>query len=401
MISIPSGFNFVGTHCGIKKSKKDLSLFYSAHPCITSAVFTRNLVKASPVIVSKKHLSKSGRNIQAVIVNSGCANACTGRQGLKDAFEMCSLTGECLGLKPEQVVIGSTGIIGRYLPMAKVRSGIRKLCNDLKENTDRTSSVFDAVDAIMTTDRVKKISTRTLNIGGKKVKILSCIKGSGMVHPDMATLLGFIFTDINITKNLLDTALKNAVEQSLNCISVDGDTSTNDSVFVLANGLAGNECISSKNSKEFKKFSYTLTDLCEELARMVVSDGEGATKLVTVVVKSARTRFEAKKVAQTIATSPLVKTAIFGSDPNFGRVMAAAGRSGVNINPERIDVYFDNLCVYSKGCPINFCTKEAKKVLSKKKLSIIVNLNQGKTAVKYYTCDLSYDYIRINAEYCT
>ncbi len=419
---LPKGFWANGITCGIKeKKKKDLALFYSEVPAQAAAVFTANQAKAAPVLVSKEHLTENARpdqvggkrptrigrgktenGIQAIIANSGCANACTGKQGLNDAKEMCKLTAHLLGIKPDSVLVASTGAIGRYLPMPEIRQGIKKLTRLTNNGTRKTdkSAPITAVKAIMTTDTFPKVSRSTFNVQRSTVTIWACAKGAGMIHPDLATLLCFILTDIVIDRRLLEKALKTAVSQSFNCITVDGDTSTNDTVFLLANGSAGNQAIRREDSN-FRKFQDRLNKVTLELAKMVAKDGEGATKLVKIVVENARNSEEAKKVAKTIALSPLVKTAFFGADPNWGRIIGAVGRSGVRITPEKINLYFNSLSVSHQGIPVIGIEKKARKILQQREFTVRVDLNQGKAKADIYTCDLSTEYVKINSAYST
>lgn len=404
---LPKGFWVGGIACGIKrKKKKDLALFYSKIPAVAAGVFTSNQVKAAPVTISKERLAKSDL-VQAIIANSGCANACTGERGLRNAREMCSLTAKLLNIPPRGVLVASTGVIGRYLPMEKIRQGIKKLVTQL-QGRRVTVSLLSAVEAIMTTDTFPKIVSKKILLPSLitrhsslvPVSIWSCAKGSGMIHPDLATLLCFILTDLAIERELLQKALKTAVNQSFNCITVDGETSTNDTVFILANGLAGNQPIK-KEDNNFRKFQNVLNEVTLDLAKMVVKDGEGATKLIKIVVKNAKNNDEAMKVAKTIAVSPLVKTAFFGADPNWGRIMGAIGHSGMRISPGKIDLYFNDLCVAKKGMPVVGIEKKTRKILKKKEFGISINLNQGKANGETYTCDLSPEYVKINSAYST
>ncbi len=417
---LPKRFLANGIACGIKpKRKKDLALFYSEIPAQAAAVFTANQVKAAPVLASKEHLTENARpalgggerktenGIRAIIANSGCANACTGKQGLNDAKEMCRLTAHLLGIKPDSVLVASTGVIGRYLPVPEIRQGIKNL---VTQSLNRSPAhPLAATEAIMTTDTFPKISRSTFNVPfgpssgrGQRstVTIWACAKGAGMIHPDLATLLCFILTDIAIDRWLLEKALKTAVSQSFNCITVDGDTSTNDTVFLLANGSAGNQAIRKEDSN-FRKFQDGLNKVTLELAKMVAKDGEGATKLVKIVVENARNSKEAKKVAKTIALSPLVKTAFFGADPNWGRIIGAVGRSGVRIIPEKINLYFNSLSVTNQGIPVIGIEKKARKILQQREFTVRVDLNQGKAKAEIYTCDLSTEYVKINSAYST
>jgi glutamate N-acetyltransferase/amino-acid N-acetyltransferase len=400
----PKGFFAKGVAAGIKKvkGKKDLALFYSETPCTTVGMFTSNIVKAAPVLLSLKHLKARPDNIRAVIANAGCANACTGKKGIDDAGFCAETLAGMLGIQKQNVLVASTGVIGQFLPVYKILAGLEKLHFDvLKGKSDEVS----AADAIMTTDTIRKVSTAAFVVDGKKINVWGCTKGAGMIHPSLvpsnklhATMLAFILTDAGIERGALDSALKEGVEDSFNCVSVDGDTSTNDTVVVLANGLAGNKKIVN-GSAGYRKFCEVLSEVCLDLAKMMARDGEGATKLVEVVVRNAKSKSDAKKIASTIATSPLFKTAIFGNDANWGRVLAAAGRAGVNFNPEKTSVFIGNILVEKNGMAVDFSEAIAKKALTKKEVKVTLDLNAGKQESRYYTCDLTFDYIKINASY--
>lgn len=404
----PKDFIINGIHCGITKKpgKKDLSLFYSKRATRSAGVFTSNLVKAAPVLVSMSNLKKNFSNARAIIANSGCANACTGKKGIIDSIRECELTGDLLGLSPESVLVASTGVIGEYLPMTKIEVGIDQLAEKMLNGDNDPSS---AIEGIMTTDTKRKMSSASFSIGSKKINIWGCLKGAGMIHPDLkglpasptgwhATMLCFILTDADISPKLLGKALEHSVEDTFNCVSVDGDTSTNDTVFVLANEAAQNIPIV-KNDNNYSKFEKALGSVCLSLAKQMAGDGEGATHLVEIEVRNARDKASAKKMASTIATSPLVKTAIFGTDANWGRILGAVGRAGVNIDPGKIDVYFGNLRVCKNSEKTNFSEKLAKKILSQKEIKIVLDLKQGNKSARYFTCDLSLDYVKINADY--
>ncbi len=399
---LPIGFNAAGVFCGLKKNgKNDLAFFYSEKPCDAVGVFTKNLVKAAPIIVSQKNIKNK---ISAIIANSGCANACTGQKGIRDAQKMCKLTAKNLGVKSKNILVASTGVIGQYLPMDKIEYGIKKLNHLIAQSLNHCH--LSAVEGIMTTDTFPKIVHKKFHLPSlssipyplSPVSIWGCCKGAGMIHPDLATMLCFIFTDAAISQKLLKEALSEAVEKSFNRISIDGDTSTNDCVFILANSEAKNKKIVKKD-KGYFIFKNNLEKITIELAKMVVKDGEGATKLVKISVKNAFSENIARKIASTVATSPLVKTAIFGSDANWGRIIAAVGRSGVKIEPDKIDIFFDNLAVAKSGMAMNFSEKMAKKVLDKKEFTITVDLKSGKSDYYYYTSDLTTDYVKINASY--
>lgn len=399
---LPKGFAACGIHCGIakKKEKKDIAVFYSRKPAIASAMFTSNLVKAAPVKVSSQNVSRSSF-FRAIIANSGCANACTGARGIINAKNMCKLTAESFDAKPVEILVASTGVIGRYLPMYKIRNGIKILSSKVLNGTCTERS---AVEAIMTTDTVEKIFSRNIKIGKNRVTIWGCAKGAGMIHPDLklphATMLSFILTDAVIDKKALRKSLNLAVEQSFNCVSVDGDTSTNDTVFVLANGASGSAAIKS-SGKYYEMFAKALGEVCLELAKMIARDGEGATKLVEIEIKNAKDYLSAKKIASTVATSPLVKTAIFGRDANWGRILAACGRSGVKMNPDKVDIFLGDIMVAKRGIAVNFSEAKALKILGRQELRITVDLHQGNVFAKYYTCDFSFGYIKTNANYRT
>lgn len=424
-MNFPKGFFCNGIHCGIKKNgKNDLSVFYSEKPCTAAGKYTRNIFKAAPVIVSARNINNK---IHAIIANSGGANACTGDRGIRDSEKMCEITANALntrpvrtaegglisnGVKSKNVLVASTGVIGQYLPMSKVTTGIKSLTRSLAQSLNY--SPLSAVKGIMTTDTFPKIASKRFLLSSiplrqrsgasvplpsslVPVSIWGCAKGSGMIEPNLATMLSFILTDVNITKQALNRALKIAVEKSFNCLTVDGDTSTNDTVFLLANGEGRNKIIS--GGKSFELFSNELTNICIKLAKMLASDGEGATKLITVNVTGAKTHTDAGKIAKTVANSPLVKTAVYGNDANWGRIVAAVGRSGVIVNPEKLEISFGGLCVFKNSKPADFSEKKAKNIISKKEVSININLKAGSAAATVYTCDFTKGYIDINASY--
>jgi glutamate N-acetyltransferase/amino-acid N-acetyltransferase len=394
---LPNGFWVNGIHCGIKRSKnRDLGLFYSFSPCIASGVFTSNQIKSASVLISQKHIRNK---IRCIVANSGCANTATGKLGLRDAITMCDYVSKFIGFnESNSVLVASTGMIGEYLPMDKIKQGLEKLCNYLIDK--KPYSINNAAESIMTTDTVPKIVSSKYNIGNSEIKIISFAKGSGMIHPSMATFLCFILTDCNISKRILDHALKSVVNNTFNMLSIDGVTSTNDTVFCLANGSAGNKKITEYNN-DYRKFYLHLNYVCSEISKKIVSDGEGATKLIEINVINAKTKNDAKKIAEKIATSPLVKTAFFGNDANWGRVLTAVGMSGVRINPNKIDIYFNNYCLCKNSQLLDFSEKKVKKILDNKKVNMTVDLHTGKEKIKYYTCDLSFDYVKINAHYRT
>jgi glutamate N-acetyltransferase/amino-acid N-acetyltransferase len=393
-VTAPRGFRAAGVIAQVrKKGRRDLALIYSEVPAVAAGVFTRNQVKAAPVLVTQKNLA--GGKAQAVVVNSGVANACTGPQGIADAWQMARWTGEALKIPPEHVVVASTGVIGVSLPMEKIEKGIQAAVAEL--SPDGGSA---AAEAIMTTDTFPKEYALGLSLGEEKVVIGGMAKGAGMIHPDMATMLAFLTTDAVITQSALKSALRWAVDRSFNAVTVDGDTSTNDMVVVLANGLAENRPLEG-GSSDFLLFREALLRVCTELAKMIARDGEGATKFLEVRVKGAATEERARLMARTVARSNLVKTAIFGEDPNWGRIIAAAGYSGVPFDPEMVDIYLGDLQVAAKGTGLDFDEEEARSILAKREVVITINLNQGDAEGVAWSCDLSYDYVRINAHYRT
>ncbi|MCR4401944.1 MAG: bifunctional glutamate N-acetyltransferase/amino-acid acetyltransferase ArgJ [Firmicutes bacterium] len=390
-VTAPLGFRAAGVHCGIKRARPDLALIVSDGPAAAAGVFTTNRVKAAPVLVSMEHL-KSGR-CRAVVVASGNANACTGTKGLEDAKTMASVTGEVLGLPPEEVVVASTGVIGVPMPVEKVCAGIRVAASVLDSAGSRA-----AAEAILTTDRTLKEIAVEGKIGGHRVRIGGIAKGSGMIHPNMATMLAFVTTDAAISAGMLRRAFLRSVERTFNMITVDGDTSTNDMAVALASGLARNPVIVSEGA-DFDAMVEGLEHVARALARMIVGDGEGATRVVRVEVRGARTEREAQLIARTIASSNLVKTAVFGADPNWGRVLAAAGRAGVEFDPNLVDVTIGDVLVAKNGAALEFDEARAREALASKEVLIAVDLHAGFESSVAYTCDLTYEYVRINASY--
>ncbi|MBI5075383.1 MAG: bifunctional glutamate N-acetyltransferase/amino-acid acetyltransferase ArgJ [Nitrospirae bacterium] len=390
---IPQGFFFSVTEAAIKKpGRKDLALIFSEVESAIAGTFTTNTVKAAPVQLCMQKTA-SGRG-QAIMVNSGNANACTGKQGMKDARDMAASASKQLGINVDLIYICSTGVIGTPMPMQRILPSIGPLTGGLGN-----ASFDDIAGAIMTTDTFPKITSTQIKVEGKRGIIAGICKGAGMIAPNMATMLCFILTDIAVEKKTLHAALKSAVGKSFNRITIDGDTSTNDTALIMANGVLGNKPIT-RNSSEFPAFQKALDDLTYELSRLIVKDGEGATKLVEVVVKNAKKEKDAQQAAMTIANSSLVKTAIYGNDANWGRIMAAVGYSGIIFNQEKTDVYFNRVKVVKKGI-MNNKDREATEEMKKKELKITVDLHAGKASVKILTCDLTEDYIRINAEYRT
>ncbi|MBI5408528.1 MAG: bifunctional glutamate N-acetyltransferase/amino-acid acetyltransferase ArgJ [Nitrospirae bacterium] len=390
---IVPGFRFASIPAGIKKSgTDDLALIFSEAPAAAAGVFTTNKIKAAPVRLAIKRIN-SHRG-QAIIINSGNANACTGKRGLKDAEETSEKTANELGISPELVYASSTGVIGRPLPLDKIKKALPELVGRLSP-----SSLQQVASAIMTTDTFAKISTRKLRIGKKTATITGIAKGAGMIRPNMATMLCFIFTDMSIKHQALDSALKDAVKNSFNKITVDNDMSTNDTVMIMANGALQNSPIT-RTSPFYGKFADALNDITHELSKMIVQDGEGATKLIEIIVKGARREADAEKAAKAVANSMLVKTAIYGRDPNWGRIMAAIGYSGVEVIESNIDIYINKTKLVGKGIGTD---KEeiARNILLNRNPTITINLGAGTKSATVLTCDLTKKYIEINAHYTT
>lgn len=392
-VTTPKGFLAAGIFCGIKKQKKDLSLIYSKKSCTAAGTFTLNKVKAAPLLISQEVI-KSKTNVNAILINSGNANACTGDKGYEDALIMQKYCAEKLGINQNEVLISSTGVIGQMMPMEKLLSGIDKIIPLLS-----TQGGFDAAEAIMTTDKKIKSFAVEVELSKGKIIIGSICKGSGMIMPNMATMLAFITTDVKIESEFLQELLSLSVKNSFNKISVDGETSTNDMVVMLANGESNLSI--EKNSPDSIIFQEALTALCIVMAKSIVSDGEGATKLVEIIVTGANSDEDANLVGKAIANSPLVKTAINGEDANWGRIMSAAGNSGAEIDPNKISISFNELPVVLPNYNIVLDEKIASKILSQKEFQIKINLNGGKHSSTWWTCDFSQEYIKINANYRT
>ncbi len=397
------GFQAAGVACGLKESSDpDLALVVCDRPATAAAMFTANAFKAAPVIYDLELLSRSHRTIQATVINAGNANACTGAQGLHDAEQMARLTEAALDLPADSVFVMSTGIIGHPMPMDRVGGGVQAAAQALSP-----TGGADAARAILTTDLIPKEAFVQLEIGGVPISIGGMAKGSGMIHPDLvpagalhATMLSLIVTDAALSSAALNTALERAVSASFNRITVDGDTSTNDTVLLLASGRAGGPSLELESSG-YPLFESALTELCISLARQIARDGEGATHLVEIVVRSAASDAEAERAAKSVATSPLVKTAIFGADPNWGRVLAAIGRSGVRVDPARTALWLGDLQLVAGGEPLPFDLEAARASLEAPEIRLTADLGLGPGQATVWTCDLSYKYVEINAEYLT
>jgi glutamate N-acetyltransferase / amino-acid N-acetyltransferase len=393
---IIKGFSASAVAAGIKyPDRLDLGLICSKTPAVTAGVFTKNLVKAAPVILDIERL-KQGR-AQAILVNSGCANACTGEQGMEAARLTSRLAAQALGISEEMVQVSSTGVIGAPLNVAAFEAAMNPLVTGLgPENFEQVAS------AIMTTDTVRKMAVRTLVLGGKTVSFLGMAKGSGMIMPNMATMLAFVVTDARIGFPELNKCLKDSVKRTFNRISVDGDTSTNDMVLVMANGAAENKWIDDEIPGDQQLFQDTLEDLLKELALKIVADGEGATKNIIIRVCGAKEADEAEQMARTVANSNLVKTAFFGEDANWGRIIAAMGRCGVRFHPEQVDISFGDVMIVKNGTGLGAAAEEAAaKVLREKHITVCIDLKDGNACEEIYTCDFSVDYVKINADYRT
>ncbi len=393
------GIKATGLAVGLKKSgKKDMALIYSEVKAVSAGVFTKNLAKAAPIVLDMEHIKNE--NTQAIIVNSGNANSCTGNTGFENAKKMTEIVANKLGLKNEEVLVQSTGIIGVQLDMEKIEKGIEKTAENLTYDGGS-----EAAQAIMTTDLIKKEICLEIEIDGKKVIVAGMAKGSGMIHPNMATMLSFTVTDVNIEKSLLQKMFSEIADNTFNMISVDGDTSTNDMACVLANGLAENEKIVDETSAGYKEFKEALYKVNEELAKLIAKDGEGATKLIEVTTKGAKTLEDAKKVSKSVITSSLFKAAVFGGDPNWGRILCAVGYSEAELIIDKVDIYLKAnesiVQVANNGMSMEFDVKKAEEILKNEKVEIIIELNDGQFDATAWGCDLSYDYVKINAEYHT
>lgn len=396
-VTMPQGFTAGGLHCGLKKTERnDLGAIVCEVPAAAAAVYTTNVFQAAPIKVTRESIASKG-TLRAMLVNSGNANACTGDQGEADAFEMRNSFAAAIGVDADQVAVASTGVIGELLKMDKVLSGIEKLPALLNGN-DQGAEEFS--QAILTTDLVKKTICVELEIDGKKVKVAGAAKGSGMIHPNMATMLGFVTTDANIGSEALHSLLREATNHSFNMITVDGDTSTNDMLVAMASGLAGNAELTNAHPA-WEAFKSALTHVCIVLAKAIARDGEGATKLVEVRVNGATNDFAAQAIAKTVIGSSLVKSAVFGADANWGRIIAAVGRAGQPVDPNTVDIALGSIVTLEQSRPVAFDEDEALEYLKGDTVVISVNLNMENGSAVAWGCDLTYDYVRINAAYRT
>lgn len=388
-----------GVRCGLKRveGKKDLGILFSAVPATAAGMFTTNVVRAASVDWDKNVL-RGHPSVRAIVVNAGNANACTGEGGIRAVEDTAAVLAGRLRMKAREVLVASTGVIGVPLDMEKIKAGIQKAADSL-DHGDENAVHFS--ESIITTDLVTKTATVELELDGHPVRITGFTKGSGMIHPNMATMLAFVVTDAAVSQKALDQLLRECVDGSFNQITVDGDTSTNDMILVMANGQAGTEEVKDAGSRGYIALRDGMSALCVELAKKIARDGEGATKLVEIRVNGAFSVSDARAVAKTVAGSSLVKSALFGKDPNWGRIAAAAGRAGVGFNPDMLEISMNGINLMRKGTPLPFDRKEASKSLEAENVLIEINLHQGKESASAWGCDLTYDYVKINAEYFT
>ena len=398
-VTAAKGFFSASCMAQIKYTDRlDMAMVYSNSPCVSAGTYTTNLVKAAPVIWDRKITDGDGM-VQAIVVNAGIANACTGKEGLDYCEQTANEAASVLGIKPEEVLVASTGVIGKQLPMEKIKAGVHKLKENLSDSLESASL---SAEAIMTTDTIKKEIALEFEIAGTKVKMGGMCKGSGMIHPNMCTMLGFVTTDVAIDKALLLKALREDVVDTFNMVSVDGDTSTNDSFIVLANGQAKNKLIDSEG-EDYKTFKEALHQINVELAKMMAGDGEGATALFEVKVVGAQSKDQARTLAKSVVTSSLTKAAIFGHDANWGRILCALGYSGEKFDPDHMELWFESnegkILIYKDGNAVDFSEEDATNILSAKEVTALVDIQMGEETATAWGCDLTYDYIRINADY--
>lgn len=396
--ALPHGFRYAAVNCGLRKPPAlDLGLIVTDEPAGAGAVFTQNRVQAAPVLLCKRHLDAAGSRIRAVIVNSRNANCSNGPAGMQAAEATAAAVARAVGCEPEQVMVCSTGVIGLPLKVHKILRAVPALAKDV----ERSAKAFDGFSrAIMTTDTRPKWAAATCHLGRHQVRLLGCAKGAGMIHPDMATMLAYIVTDAVIRPSVLQRAVEKVVRSTFNAITVDGDTSTNDTLLALASGAAGNSVVAGPG-RSYRRFLAALHKVCRQLALQIVADGEGAKRVVEIKVHGAPTGRQAERVARTIASSPLVKTMFAGGDPNWGRVLAAAGRAGVKFDPNKTDVYLGGLLACHKGTAHPFSEKLAHKRMMRDLVPVMIDLHAGPGQARVWTCDFTSDYIDINASYRT
>ena len=398
-VTAAAGFEAAGAEAAIKyQNRKDMAMVYSRKPCKAAGVFTSNVVKAAPVMWDKEVVAHSPY-VQAVVVNSGIANACTGTQGYECCRKTADRAAELLDLSADAVLVASTGVIGSQIPVDRILAGVDKLVQDKKDTIEVGTM---AAEAIMTTDTVSKQAAVQIELDGRTVTVGGMCKGSGMIHPNMCTMLGFVTTDIAISKELLQEALSEDVVDTFNMVSVDGDTSTNDTLVVLANGMAGNREIMSKD-ENYYKFTEALHYVNQTLAKKMAGDGEGATTLFETRVIHAATKADARRLSKSVIGSSLCKTAVYGNDANFGRFLCALGYSGVKFDPEKVSLYFENgeksMLIYENGVAADYSEEEASKILASPEVRVLVDMHTGDAEATAWGCDFSYDYVKINADY--
>lgn len=398
-VTSPKGFAAASYAAGIKyRDREDMALIYSEQPCTAAGVFTSNVVKAAPVVWDQQVVEKADY-VKAVIINSGIANACTGEEGMKLCRATAETAAEVTGDSAENILVASTGVIGMQIPIDRIVHGTKEL---LKRKETTREAGTKAAQAIMTTDTHKKETAITVTLNSGTITIGGMCKGSGMIHPNMCTMLGFITTDAAISKTLLQKALSEIVQDTFNMISVDGDTSTNDTLVVLANGMAGNQEIITED-EDYQTIKEALYQICEYLAKQMAGDGEGATALLEVTVQKAKTKADAKILAKSVVCSSLVKAMIYGHDANAGRIMCALGYSGVSFQPEKVDLYFTSkagkILIFQGGIAADYSEEEATKILSEPEVTVVVDMHEGDASATAWGCDLTYDYVKINADY--
>jgi glutamate N-acetyltransferase/amino-acid N-acetyltransferase len=392
-ISVP-GFLAGGVSAGIKEGgNKDLGLIFSTVPARVAAMFTKNTFKAAPVLIDTERVKRG--TAQAIITNSGCANAATGKEGIADALAVSAAAAQQLKIPEEHLLLCSTGVIGKRLPVKKIEAGIPRLVKSLSEN-----GIEDAQEAMMTTDRFPKIAIRRGIVGARDVTVCGIAKGAGMIEPNMATLLTYVMTDALVDAKALNTVFRQVVDSTFNAVSVDGCMSTNDTAIIMANGLAGNNPLERAQAR-LQRFREMLTDVLAELAQAVVRDGEGATKLITIVVEGAKSKSDARRVAYAVANSNLVKTAFFGEDPNWGRIISAVGASGVSLEKEKVSLSIGNMTLFSQDAPVNFQLAKLTEIFRRGEIEVRISLGGGDKSFEICTSDLSHDYVKINSAYST
>lgn len=395
-IQVPLGFRFAGVHAGIKKnaSKEDLTLVHCPKGAVAAGVYTTNLVQAAPVALDRERTPSADTRV--VVVNSGNANACTGERGMADAREMTRLAAEAVGGNDRQALVMSTGVIGRFLPMEKIAGGIAAAAGQLSAEE---GAFLAAARGILTTDKGIKVASRSMSLSRREVRLAGMCKGAGMIGPKMATMLAIVTTDATLTPEAAQEALRAAADESFNCVSVEGHTSTNDTLLLLASGAAGGTALS---GKDLAAFQTALTEMCIELAKQIPDDGEGASHLITLDVRGCRTKEDARTIARTVADSALVKTAIAGGDPNWGRIVSAAGYAGVAFDPAGVDLSINGHDLYERGAPLAFEARTvSESIKEQRETHLVLTLREGPAAIRFWTSDLNVEYVRFNADYTT